>query len=240
MNPVRFLRCAPVLGLLVAPVTVSTPSRADASRPRVWVHIDSPSPVQLQRHDRERNVWDVACDAPCDVALPLEDDYRVAYANFAQGGDHAKAGGFGETIRITGEPGAEVIVKVHPPSEAATIGGGALIGVGAVVGVAGLAGTVLFAVLAARTPSEPACSDGQATDGRDGGYTCGLGASIAGGLALMSGMIALGGAGLVAGGFALRAEGDARTTQKRAPTWRDTQVPGVPKPRTASLLTVHF
>jgi hypothetical protein len=81
-----------------------------------------------------------------------------------------------------------VIVTVHPPSESANIAGGALIGVGAAVGVAGLAGVLVFAMLAARTRSEPACSDGQATDGRDGGYTCGLGESIAGALALLSGM----------------------------------------------------
>jgi hypothetical protein len=233
MNPARFLRCAPVvgLGLLVAAVTVSTTARADASRPRVWVHLDSPSPVQLQRHDRERNEWAFACAAPCDLELPLEDDYRVVYA---------KGSAFGETLRLRGQPGAEVIVKVHPPSEVAAIAGGALIGLGTVVGVAGLAGALLFAAFAARPPSEASCSDGQATDGRDGGYTCGLGEGIAGGLALVSGMVALGGAGLVVVGFALRTEGDASTTQKRAPTWHDTQVPGVPKPRTASLLTVHF
>lgn len=205
----------------------------------VWVHVSSPVPVQLQRHDLDRRVWDVACDAPCDRDLPLEDEYRVVYG---------KRGASGETFRFASRPGGEVTLAVHPPSETAKSAGDALIGVGVVLGVASLVGVIALGTVAARTPSEQACSDGQATDGRDGGIACGLGEGLAGAGAVLSGVVLLGAVGIVAGGFALRADSGGSTTQRlrpvtvaaREPTWTASHVPSTGKPAFVVPLSFSF
>jgi hypothetical protein len=237
MNLSRSLRYVPVLGLVAASVSASTTAHAEA--PMVWVHVSSPVPVQLQRHDLDRRVWDVACDAPCDRDLPLEDEYRVAYG---------KKGASGETFRFASRPGGEVTLTVHPPSETAKSAGDALIGVGAVLGVASLVGVIFFGSIAAQKPSQQACSDDQATDGRDGGIACGLGQGLAGGAAILSGVVLLGAGGILAGGFALRADSGGSTKQRlepdtvaaREPTWTASHVPSTGKPAFVIPLSFSF
>jgi hypothetical protein len=47
--------------------------------PRVFVHIDSPKPVELQREDPTTEEAFVAvCTSPCDTLLPVDVSYRIA------------------------------------------------------------------------------------------------------------------------------------------------------------------
>jgi hypothetical protein len=47
------------------------------SGPTVVVHIDSPKPVRLERFDPSRPNWDDMCTSPCDVAVPVDGEYRL-------------------------------------------------------------------------------------------------------------------------------------------------------------------
>lgn len=44
----------------------------------VKVHVSTDEPVVLEHRASANAPWEVACDSPCDVALPVADEYRFA------------------------------------------------------------------------------------------------------------------------------------------------------------------
>ncbi|MBL8608224.1 MAG: hypothetical protein JNL38_12950 [Myxococcales bacterium] len=88
--------------------------------PLARVHLSSPRPATLYRRPRGSASWHLACHSPCDRALPLGDDYRVAVT----GGSGIKE------FRLNGAPNSVVTVDVSPPSVLGMVGGGAIAGTG--------------------------------------------------------------------------------------------------------------
>jgi hypothetical protein len=66
------------------PAQIPTPNPTPAPTPApppdtmVLVHIDSPSPVELQVTRGQKNDWQTVCSAPCDQSLPAHGTYRIA------------------------------------------------------------------------------------------------------------------------------------------------------------------
>lgn len=88
--------------------------------PLARVHVSSPRPATLYRRPRGSASWHLACHSPCDRALPLGDDYRVAVT----GGSGIKE------FRLNGAPNSVITVDVSPPSVLGMVGGGAIAGTG--------------------------------------------------------------------------------------------------------------
>ncbi len=62
-----------------APSPTPTPSPTPAPPDTmVLVHIDSPSPVELQVTHGQKNDWQTVCTAPCDQQFPAHGTYRIA------------------------------------------------------------------------------------------------------------------------------------------------------------------
>ncbi|HEX8792206.1 MAG TPA: hypothetical protein VF765_14730 [Polyangiaceae bacterium] len=58
-----------------APAPTPAPGPPDAM---VVVHIDSPSPVELQVTHGQKNDWQTVCASPCDQSFPAHGTYRIA------------------------------------------------------------------------------------------------------------------------------------------------------------------
>jgi len=121
----------------VAPTATTPPVETlpPATGPTVKVHINSPVLASLQRRPRGGQSFLKACDAPCDLDMPLADDYMVT-----------AAGGKTTAVKLAGQAGQTVIIDVDPPSDGGKIGGVIMIvvgiigfSVGAVVDLVGLA-----------------------------------------------------------------------------------------------------
>lgn len=90
---------------------VSSPRPA---RDAATVHLDGPRGTTLYRETTSDA--EVACVAPCDVALPVGETYRVG----------------GVRRKLDAAPGARVVWTLNPPSLAGQVTGGTLIALGLV------------------------------------------------------------------------------------------------------------
>jgi hypothetical protein len=127
----------PVAPSLPAAPPPLAPATMPMSGPTVWVHVATPRPVILDRQDPATEQWVIACESPCDVALPLNNHYRIAGS-----GIHASS-----TFDLEGKPGERVTITVHPGSRAALIGGGVAAGLGAFGFTPGIYLTVIGAAI---------------------------------------------------------------------------------------------
>ena len=59
-----------------SPASSPTAVRVPASR-SVWVHVDSPEPVDLGYRASKQDEFAPICTAPCDIAVPAAGDYRI-------------------------------------------------------------------------------------------------------------------------------------------------------------------
>jgi hypothetical protein len=132
-NATRVVSVAAIVGFAVAsptaeaqevepvagPVASSPPAKPP--EPVVRIHIRAPTIVQLYRHVGVE--WVHACESPCDVELPLADEYRTF------GGRN----GTSQPFRLHGSPGESIEVTVDPP---ATGGVGLGVALGAFSGLA--------------------------------------------------------------------------------------------------------
>ncbi|MEO6576022.1 MAG: hypothetical protein ABIP89_19365, partial [Polyangiaceae bacterium] len=84
------------------------------------VHISSPKTVQLFRRPAGTTGWTNACASPCDIDLPLNDDYRVTGSGVAQS----------KEFRLQGAPGERLEIVVDPTSASGMVAGGLLAGTG--------------------------------------------------------------------------------------------------------------
>jgi hypothetical protein len=90
--------------------------------PLVWVHISSPKHVTLNRRLDASGSWARACDSPCDVELPLADEYEIA----------GLGNGPTKDFRLKASPGQSVVLSIEPPSIAGIVLGGALVVLGGI------------------------------------------------------------------------------------------------------------
>jgi hypothetical protein len=133
--------------------------------PLVWVHIASPKHVTLNRRLDESGSWAHACDSPCDVELPIADEYEIA----GLGNGPTKA------FRLNASAGQSVVLSIEPPSIGGIVLGGALVLLG---GVALYISAIVGVGIAA------ACTDEKC--GTNGGYVA---AAVSGGAMAAGGII---------------------------------------------------
>ncbi len=117
---------APTTAPPPVPTTAPPETLPPATGPTVKVHINSPVLASLQRRPRGGQSFLRACDAPCDMEMPLADDYMISAANSKT-----------TAVKLNGQAGQTVIIDVDPPSDGGKIGGVAMIIVGALGVVVG-------------------------------------------------------------------------------------------------------
>ena len=122
-------------------------------QPTVMVHVESPSPVEIQR--REGRSWKTVCGSPCDQPLPSGGQYRIT-------GDGTKAS---REFSLVASRNGRADLTVRPASSGWFVFGivGASVG-GATALVAALVGLTASALSAdAKTPGNPDGVDGTAS-----------------------------------------------------------------------------
>jgi len=111
------------------PTPSPTPTPSPSPSPpdtMVVVHIDSPSPVELQVTHGEKNDWQTVCTAPCDQPFPAHGNYRIA-------GDGARPS---HSFTLSAMHGRADLV-VNPSSSGWFVGGIVLLSVGGAVMLVG-------------------------------------------------------------------------------------------------------
>jgi hypothetical protein len=101
-----------------APRQVAPPAPAPPSRPSAVVHVESDTPVTLERRDGGR--WVAACSSPCDEELPIGSEYRISGSRVRTSND----------FRLDARPGDHVVVELSIASKGAFAGGIVLTSVG--------------------------------------------------------------------------------------------------------------
>jgi hypothetical protein len=126
------------------------PPRAPRSNALVWVHIEGSDTARLDIDRNSDGNWQNACHSPCDIALPVSADYRIAGGMIRQSG----------IFQLHGRQGEHVTVMVNGGST-----GWLVLGI-VVVPVAGL--VALSLALAALVESAAASVSGCATTNAQG------------------------------------------------------------------------
>ena len=116
--------------------TCVVPRTAVAEAPATHVHVqvDPKLRIVLETHASDSAEWTAACEAPCDVKLPLERDYRVSGYGIRTSG----------TIHIGPTAEDSVILVVRPVSKKVNDAGLVLVGIGFVTFVVGDAMSDVF------------------------------------------------------------------------------------------------
>ncbi len=118
-----------------APAPTPTPAPAPAPTPTpapgppdamVLVHIDSPSPVELQVTHGQKNDWQTVCASPCDQAFAAHGSYRIAGSGVRPS----------STFTLSAMHGRADLV-VSPASSGWFVGGIVMLGVGGGVTLVG-------------------------------------------------------------------------------------------------------
>jgi hypothetical protein len=125
------------------------------------VHIESERSVRLEALSGEKS-YSFVCTSPCDKAVDLGAQYRIA-------GDGVRTS---RAFSIEGQQGQRIVIEVDPGSKAAFVGGIVLVSLSPVVSIVGL---LIWAL--------------NSVDGSEGGRTVGIGIALGGLLGLTGGII---------------------------------------------------
>ncbi len=193
----------------------SAPSApAPMAGPRAHVHISTPKTVQLFRRPAGTTGWTNACASPCDIDLPLGDDYRVTGSGVAQS----------KEFRLQGAPGERLEIVVDPTSASGMVAGGLVAGTGAFAMYIGFLTTLVGVAQTNRSCSSYYYSTTSQClrDNRDGPAVrnVGLGILLAGTAAAVIGLVVVvnsAGTEVTQHGAAAHAPKDAFL---REPVWR--------------------
>lgn len=159
------------------PTPGAAPPAPHGPVPSATVHIESDSPVSIER--REGRAWVYACSAPCDSELPLAPLYRIS-------GTEVRSS---SAFHLNARPGDHVVLDVNTASKGSFTGGIVLTGVG---GGAMLVGAMVLYVVAVFDVADRA--SGVSTPSSDGNTnTVGWVMVGAGAAALTVGVILLAG-----------------------------------------------
>jgi hypothetical protein len=102
---------------------------APITGPTVLVHIESQRRVTLDRRNPgDDQPWVTACESPCDVQLPLNNDYRIVGEGIWASSE----------FELDGSPGQRVVVKVNPATRFARTAGIVVAGAGLLAAVVGI------------------------------------------------------------------------------------------------------
>lgn len=198
-----------------APSPSAAPSPPDTM---VLVHIDAPSPVELQVTHGQKNDWQTVCASPCDQEFPSHGTFRISGAGVRSS----------STFTLAAMHGRANLV-VSPSSSGWFVGGIVLLSVGGGVMLVG-AFIGLVAELTATVDKS-----GTSTSIESTGWTmAGIGA-----IGLVAGIVAM--ASNAHSGVEMHADGAAPTPQHAA-TWRDAPAfeAAVPRAIAVPILTGSF
>ncbi len=167
-------------GVATAPATPVAPTgpvqrlpntTAPIVGPTVLLHIESSRPVTLDRRNPgEDQPWVTACESPCDVQLPLNNDYRIVGEGIWASSE----------FELEGQPGQRVVVKVAPATRFARTAG-------IIVASAGLLAIIIGAYVVALATSASCASSNinRVCQDNSGGTTVGV-VLMLGGLVTMA------------------------------------------------------
>jgi hypothetical protein len=111
-------------GLVPLPATT-----APVTGPTVLVHIETQRRVTLDRRNPgDDQPWVTACESPCDVQLPLNNDYRIVGEGIWASGE----------FELDGNPGQRVVIKVNPATRFARTAGIVTAGIGLTAAIVGI------------------------------------------------------------------------------------------------------
>lgn len=204
-----------VASTVVPPAPNATaPATAEMSGPRARVHIKAPHPAYLYRRAAGTTDFVTACQAPCDVEMPIGDTYKIGGNGFSTTSE----------FKLDAPPGGSVDLDVNGPNWAGIIGGG-------VITVAGGATAYVGAIFAL---AGGGCSNSYNSGGCKDLRNAGLGA-----LAVGAGMIALGLLIVYPSlktDFSQQKGGPSKDAFVRAPSWRSASSTESGSPATFPLL----
>lgn len=100
---------------------------ADSATGTVIVHVDSPSPVVLEKRASDKASWERVCESPCDVKAPVDAQYRIT------GTDISESKPFMLQTR-----GDMAMIKVTPGSHGKATAGWIVLGAGGAALIGGL------------------------------------------------------------------------------------------------------
>ncbi len=187
-----------------APIQKMPNSTAPMSGPTVLVHIETSRPITLDRRNPgEDQPWVTACESPCDVQLPLNNDYRIV-------GDGIWAS---SEFELDGQPGQRVVVKVAPATRISRTAGIVVAGAGLLAIIIGVY-IVAIAAAASCTNSNinSVCKD------NSGGTTVGV-------VLMLGGLVTMAVGGIII--LANWRTGESQEVQSPAKAARLFDVPGV-------------
>lgn len=116
--------------------------------PFAFVHIEASGSTYLYRAPHGTSDFETVCEAPCDMQLPINDDYMI-------GGNGTKTTA---RFKLKAQGGGSVTLKVDGPNWFAIVGGGTLAVVGGMTSYVGL-------LMAAAGSDHSNSSDGAGTAG---------------------------------------------------------------------------
>ncbi len=116
--------------------------------PFAFVHIEASGTTYLYRAPHGTTDFETVCEAPCDMQLPINDDYKI-------GGNGTKTTA---RFKLNAQGGGSVTLKVDGANWFAIIGGGTLAVVGGMTSYVGL-------LMAAAGSDHSSSSDGAGTAG---------------------------------------------------------------------------
>jgi hypothetical protein len=179
---------------------------APMSGPTVLVHIETGRPVTLDRRNPgDDQPWVTACESPCDVQLPLNNDYRIVGEGIWASSE----------FELDGQPGQRVVVKVAPATRLARTAGIVVAGAGL---LAIIIGVYVVAIAAAASCSSSVSANGCNSD-NSGGVAIGV-------VLMLGGLVTMAVGGIII--LANWRTGESQEVQSPAKAARLFNVPGVP------------
>ena len=164
-----------------APLPSSAPP-PKITGPTILVHIDSTRRVSLMRRAPENGEWITACESPCDMQLPLNNEYRIAGSGVTQSSE----------FDLDGQPGQRVVIKANVGTTAGLTGGLIITGVGLLVAIVGL-----YVIAGAAAVNSVSCVNGKDTSTGASCSTSGGGVAV-GVVLVLGGVAAMGIGGVIA------------------------------------------
>jgi hypothetical protein len=187
------------------PIQKMPNSTAPVSGPTVLVHIETSRPITLDRRNPgEDQPWVTACESPCDVQLPLNNDYRIV-------GDGIWAS---SEFELDGQPGQRVVVKVAPATRASRTAGIVVAGAGLLAIIIGV-----YVVAIAAAASCASSNINSVCQDNSGGTTLGV-------ILMLGGLVTMAVGGIII--LANWRTGESQEVQSPSKAARLFNVPGVP------------
>jgi hypothetical protein len=213
-----------------APLPQPVVPPAPKERPSAVVHIESDTPVTLERRDPGGR-WMPACSSPCDEELPLASTYRISGSGVRTTND----------FRLNARAGDHIVLELAAASKGAFAGGIVLTSVG---GFSLLLGSMVLMVVAAANSDPNESSDGNNGNGATVGWVM-----VAGGAAavLVGILVTVGNrhsnVGQSLGSGSAAAQPPRNDAWLRVPQWHDDKsgaALGVPKALGVPLFETRF